>query len=208
MHAHWHSPHHLDQPSPHVSPWHCWKLWSFYLLYYTMICAYIILTVLFWDIRLSHTSVLDFVRLRYDLPYKITLYTNYIPSNYLRLDTHIYKVLDFVRLRYDLPYKITLYTNYIPSNYLRLDTHIYKVLDFVRLRYDLPYRITYILYANYIPSNSYLRYFLECNNRLWALIAHLLHKITSASNNNQTNHWDIMSTSQTYPPTVRATLLT
>jgi hypothetical protein len=51
--------------------------------------------------KLSHTSVLDFIRLRYDLHYRITyiLYTNYVPSNFsLRLDTHIYKVLDFVRL--------------------------------------------------------------------------------------------------------------
>jgi hypothetical protein len=102
--------------------------------------------------KLSHTSVLDFVRLRYDLHYRITyiLYTNYVPSNSsLRLDTDIYKVLDFVRLRYDLCYRITyiLYTNYVPSNSsLRLDTDIYKVLDFVRL------------------SNSYLRYFLERNN--------------------------------------------
>jgi hypothetical protein len=51
--------------------------------------------------KLSHTSVLDFVRLRYDLHYRITyiLYTNYVPNNFsLRLDTDIYKVLDFVRL--------------------------------------------------------------------------------------------------------------
>jgi hypothetical protein len=89
--------------------------------------------------KLSHTLVLDFVRLRYDLRYRITyiLYTNYVPSNFsLRLDTDIYKVLAFVRL----------------SNFsLRLDTDIYKVLAFVRL------------------SNFSLRYFLECDNRLCPL---------------------------------------
>jgi hypothetical protein len=66
-----------------------------------MICVSIILTFLFLRHKLSHMSVLDFIRLRYDLCYRITYipYTNYVPSNFsLRLDTHIYTVLDFVRL--------------------------------------------------------------------------------------------------------------